>query len=185
MMKSIIVSMLLVVSGIANAQVMGEIVAGGNGCKKGDIGIAQRGTDAVIQFDAFKAQAGRAVGKNIDRVSCNLAIPIHVPQGYKVIMKLPEIQGFADISRKGRATIDAEVFATGARGPKIRKQIKGPISSKLSIVDFRDQQVESDCGADMIVRLNLSAIVQSSSQVASLFVDEINLIDLIQIRTCR
>src|SRR4051812_46592540 len=80
------------VAPIAEAQVnpsqvsLGVPSYNGTGCPLGTVS-AQLSPDAQslsIMFGSFVAEAGGMSGRTVDRKACNIAIPVHVPQGYSV-----------------------------------------------------------------------------------------------------
>ena len=91
MFKKIALIAALTVSAGAFAQglQLGYPSTGGNGCPQGTVSatLSPDNSQLSILFDQFLAEAGPGVGKTIDRKSCNIAIPVTVPNGYAVSWK--------------------------------------------------------------------------------------------------
>src|SRR5690606_12661462 len=59
---------------------------GGTGCPGGSVSVtlSPDNTSLSLLFDRYVVEAGGSTGRSFDRKSCNLAIPVHVPQGLSV-----------------------------------------------------------------------------------------------------
>src|SRR5258708_1302919 len=75
---------------------LGNPEYGGSGCPAGSAAVAVS-PDAralSILFDQFIAEAGGDTGRSITRKTCNLAVPVHIPQGYSVSIFQIDYRGF-------------------------------------------------------------------------------------------
>jgi hypothetical protein len=150
----------------------------GTGCPNGTVShvITPDGTTLSILFDNYVAESGNK--------SCNLAIPVHVPNGFQVSTLKSDFRGFVE----GKAELRRSYFFAGQRGPsKI---------SRLSSQDGRDY-LERDslllisnnwsrCGEDVNMRIN--SRIRTKSNHSSISVDSLDLktgiIFKIQYRRC-
>ena len=95
----------LSVAAAANAQInpddisLGEPGYGGTGCPSGSVSttLSPDAKSLSLIFDQYQVSTGGETGRTFDRKSCNVAIPVHVPDGYsvsvlKVVETLPEGQ---------------------------------------------------------------------------------------------
>jgi hypothetical protein len=144
---------------------LGQPIYGGNGCPQGSASATASpdGRDLSILFDQFQVEAG-SNGKRIDRKSCNLAIPLHVPQGYSVSVFTVDYRGFTSLPYGARALFNAEYFFAGAQGPRVAKNFSGPQSQGYIFTNqlAAEALVWSPCGADTNLRVNSSMFVQTN-----------------------
>lgn len=156
---------------------LGTPSLGGNGCPGGSASAALSpdGTSLSILFDSFIAEAGSATGRRVDRKSCNIAIPVHVPNGLSVSIFSIDYRGFNALPSGGRAMFNAEYFFAGRVGPRYSRTFVGPLTDEYLVNNQLavGAMVWSPCGADTILRTNASitAISNSWSQQAMSTVD--------------
>ncbi|OJF93969.1 hypothetical protein AX760_20810 [Pararhizobium antarcticum] len=167
---------------------------GGSGCPSNSVS-ATLSPDAKalsLLFDEYIVQAGGETGKSFDRKTCNVAIPVHVPQGRSVSVLAVDYRGFNQLPRGARSQFNVEYFFAGARGPTFIQSFTGPkekdylISNKL----VADALVWSPCGTDVNLRTNSSIRVNTTrGQEAMATVDtqdvKAAIVYRLQWRTCR
>lgn len=173
---------------------LGNPEYGGTGCPAGSASVALSPDQKAISilFDQYVVEAGGA--KAFDRKNCNIAIPVHVPQGYSVAVMAIDYRGFVGLPYGARASLNVNYFLAGqGRGINTSKSFVGSTtqnylkSDRLGI----ESVVWSGCGASTILRANTSMMVQSNSrrEQAMATVDsadiESGLIYHIQWRQCR
>ncbi|WP_127716168.1 DUF4360 domain-containing protein [Halobacteriovorax sp. HLS] len=147
---------------------LGEPGYGGTGCPAGTAStvLSPDNKSLSIIFDEFLVEAGGETGKRLDRKSCNIAIPVHVPQGLSVSVIDVDYRGYMMLPRGANARFSAEYFFAGARGPRYNKTFRGEmdddymISNTLAVVG----QVWSPCGKDVNLRVNSSMTVRTNSR---------------------
>lgn len=157
---------LLSSAAFADSITLGEPGYGGNGCPSGSasVTLSPDAKSLSIIFDEFMVEAG---GRNkIARKSCNIAIPVHVPQGYSVSVIDVDYRGYVSLPRQAQARFSAEYFLAGIRGPRFMKTFQGQtdedyvISNELGV----EALVWSRCGADVNLRVNSSMLVRTNRQ---------------------
>jgi len=172
--KSLIVlSALVLASAAAEAQSgisLGDPAYNGNGCPIGSasVAITEDGKTLSMLFDSFSAEAGNTTGRRIDRKSCQLRVPIHVPQGYSVALIGVDYRGFNAIPGNGAySELRAEYFYAGSRGPVFQKRFTGPRADNFTETNklIATSLVWSKCGTDVIFSVNASATAMSNSQM--------------------
>lgn len=139
---------------------------GGTGCPAGSasVSLSPDNKQLSILFDQYVVEAGGSTGKRLDRKGCNVAIPVHVPQGYSVSIFQIDYRGFNSLPRGARSTFNVEYFLAGSRGPRYSKTFVGEQDQDY-LIDNRlvaEAVVWSACGADVILRSNSSMMVQSN-----------------------
>lgn len=157
---------------------------GGNGCPDGSasVSVSPDGQELSILFDQFIA-LGNDVAKS--RRSCNLSIPIKVPQGFQISLYDADYRGYVAPNTTGR--LRAEYFFAGQRGPVFSRTFKGE-----SDYNVRDQlatvgDIWSRCGdsANMRVNAAMSARGKGMATVDSFDLAHRGLVYHIKYRQCR
>src|SRR5436190_11155436 len=145
---------------------------GGTGCPGGSVSatLSPDAKSLSILFDEYQVAAGGDSGKSFDRKSCNIAIPVHVPQGRSISVLAVDYRGFNHLPPGGGSQFNVEYFFAGARGPAFRKDFKGPLDSDYTISNniVADALVWSPCGADVNLRTNSSMRVSTSANAEAL-----------------
>ncbi len=140
---------------------------GGTGCPAGSasLSLSPDNTAVSILFDQYVAEAGN--GRAFDRKNCNVAVPVHVPQGMSVSVFAIDYRGFMGLPAGARAQLSVNYFLAGnGQGVRTSKNFRGPLASDYLKSDGLDLSaiVWSACGADTILRANTTLLVQSNSQ---------------------
>ncbi|MFZ4714700.1 MAG: DUF4360 domain-containing protein [Bacteriovoracaceae bacterium] len=140
---------------------------GGNGCPIGtaSVTLSPDSKSLTILFDQFLAEAGKSSKKTIDRKSCNLAIPIHVPNGFSVSIIGIDYRGFVSLpNSRAVATFNTEYFFAGMVGPRFQRNWFGPSEADYLFQNAVGVQalVWSPCGADTNIRVNTSMMVRNT-----------------------
>lgn len=146
---------------------LGNPQYGGTGCPMGSAAVALSPDQSAISilFDQYVVEAGGK--KSFDRKNCNIAIPVHVPQGYSVSVFAIDYRGFTGLPSGGRAQLSVDYFLAGqGRGIRTSKTFYGPSSTDYLKSDNLGLEaiVWSGCGADTILRANTTMLVQSNSR---------------------
>src|SRR5262245_45001586 len=96
---------------------LGTPAYGGTGCPQGTV-TAILSPDAKsrrVLYDEDWTQT--EPGLKLARASCNVAVPVHVPQGLSVSILAVDYRGFADIPSGGTGNFSVEYFFAGQKGP--------------------------------------------------------------------
>lgn len=170
-MKSLLLALGLIVSAAsANAQSLqlGLPEHGGTGCPGGSVSATLSPDQSAVSilFDQYVAEAGSASGKSLDRKSCNIAIPVRVPQGYSVSIFKVDYRGFSSIPYGGRGQFRVEYFFAGSQGLPANKILRSGVSQDYLYTDelAATALVWSACGANTNLRINTSLLVMSNSR---------------------
>lgn len=160
----------LLISAISSAQStieLGQPSYGGNGCpqESASVSISPDGTALSILFDQYIVEAGGTTGKTIDRKSCNVSIPVQIPQGYSISVFSVDYRGFNAIPSGGRSQFNVEYFFAGQRGPRYTHNFRGPQSQDYTVSNgvVASALVWSACGARVNLRSNSSMLVQTNA----------------------
>lgn len=141
---------------------------GGTGCPAGTASVIVSPDDTALSvlFDSYVAEAGNTTGRSIDRKSCNLTIPVHVPQGYSVAVFHVDYRGFNAIPSGAQTRFNAEYFWAGARGPTMTRAFYGPQNQNYILSNdlLAASLVWAPCGASVNLRINSSLMAQTNSR---------------------
>lgn len=145
---------------------LGAPAYGGDGCPAGSVSATLSPDEKALSilFDQYQASAGGETGRSFDRRSCNVAIPVHVPQGRSVSILSIDYRGFNKLPRGGRSQFNVEYFFAGGRGPAFRRSFSGPLEEDYIISNelVADALVWSACGVDVNLRTNSSLRVNTT-----------------------
>lgn len=157
---------------------------GGSGCpnQSASVSVSPDGQELTILFDKFTAQGNIAAER---RKSCNLSIPIKVPQGYQISLYDADYRGY--VAPRTTANLRAEYFFAGSRGPVFSRTFRGETNYNVRDSLQTVANVWSRCGDSINMRVN-AAMTASGSGMAS--VDSFDLthrglVYHIKYRTCR
>jgi hypothetical protein len=167
---------------------------GGSGCPSDSVS-ATLSPDAKalsLLFDEYIVQAGGETGKTLDRKTCNVAIPVHVPQGRSVSVLAVDYRGFNQLPKGARSQFSVEYFFAGTRGPAFAQTFRGPQEEDYLITNdiVADAMVWSACGEDVILRTNSSIrvnTVRGQEAMATVDTQDVKaaIVYQLQWRTCK
>lgn len=185
---------LLMLSSIVNADdiYLGQPGYGGSGCPQGTASaiLSPDAKQLSILFDAYSLEAKG--NKTVDRKSCNIAVPVHVPQGLSVSILQVDYRGYNSLPRGASSELGVEYFFADAKGPSMKRTFYGALDDNYYVSNklVASALVWSKCGADVNLRINSNMRVKTNSygQQAISSVDSIDmsagLVYLLQWRKC-
>ncbi len=139
---------------------------GGTGCPGGSVSttLSPDGKSLSLIFDEYQVSAGGDTGRSFDRKSCNVAIPVHVPNGYSISVLSVDYRGFNYLPAGANSQFNVEYFFAGSRGPAFRRSFWGALESDYFINNklVAESLVWSPCGADVNLRTNSSMRVSTT-----------------------
>ncbi|MES2504657.1 MAG: DUF4360 domain-containing protein [Myxococcota bacterium] len=145
----------------------------GTGCPNGSASVALSpdAKSLSILFGSFMVQAGP--GRPMDRKNCDIAVPVHVPNGLSVSVIAIDYRGFNSLPAGTRSQFNAEYFFAGTRGPAYSKVFMGPTADNYLLRNNLTATATSfsPCGQDVNLRATTSMFVQSNGADAMATVD--------------
>lgn len=186
-------AILFAVPAFADDISLGEPGYGGTGCPGGTVSatLSPDAKSLSLLFDQYQLAVGGTTGKSFDRKSCNIAIPVHVPQGMSVSVLEIDFRGFNHLSYAATSQFNVEYFFAGSRGPSYQRIFHGPLDEDYLINNQLTVEaiVWSACGADVNLRTNSSMRVRTVSNkeaIASIDSEDVNagIIYQLQWRRC-
>jgi len=172
---------------------LGEPGYGGTGCPDGTVSVTLSPDQKSLSllFDQYQMAVGGETGKSFDRKSCNIAIPVHVPQGLSVSILNIDFRGFNHLPASASSQFNVEYFFAGTRGPTFQRKFSGPLDEDYLINNELAAKavVWSGCGADVNLRTNSSMRVKTVSNkeaMASIDSEDVNaaIVYQLQWRSC-
>ena len=173
---------------------LGEPGYGGTGCPSGSVSttLSPDQKSLSLIFDEYSVSAGGTTGRSFDRKSCNVAIPVHVPQGYSLAVLSVDYRGFNHLPRGASSQFNVEYFFAGSRGPAFRRSFFGFLDADYTISNQLQAEsiVWSPCGADVNLRTNSSmrlSTVGNQEAMATVDSEDVNaaIVYQLQWRACR
>ncbi len=156
---------------------------GGNGCpaNSASVSVSPDGQELTILFDKFIALGNNA---NESRKSCNMSIPIKVPQGFQVSLYDADYRGY--VAPGTRGTLRAEYFFAGSRGPVFQRTFNGEANYNARDSLATVANVWSRCGDSLNMRVNASMAARGSGMatVDSFDLSHRGLVYHIKYRSC-
>uniref|UniRef100_B8HYC5 Secreted protein n=1 Tax=Cyanothece sp. (strain PCC 7425 / ATCC 29141) TaxID=395961 RepID=B8HYC5_CYAP4 len=126
---------------------------GGSGCpnQSASVSVSPDGQELSILFDQFVA-----VGNDLkeSRKSCNLSIPIQLPEGFQISLYDADYRGYVSPSTTGN--LRAEYFFAGQRGPVFSRSFRGETNYNVRDSLATVANVWSACGDSVNMRVNAS-----------------------------
>jgi hypothetical protein len=97
---------------------LGQPGYGGTGCPAGTVSVtlSPDAKSLSLLFDEYQVSVGGETGRSFDRKSCNIAIPVHVPQGLSVSILKIDFRGFNHLPRSASSQFNVEYFFAGTKG---------------------------------------------------------------------
>ena len=160
-------SLLLSVPAFADDISLGTPGYGGTGCPDGTVSVtlSPDAKSLSLLFDKYQVSVGGTTGKSFDRKSCNIAIPVHVPQGLSISILKIDYRGFNRLPQSATSQFNVEYFFAGTRGPAFQRVFRGVLEEDYLINnELRAEAIVwSGCGADVNLRTNSSMRVSTVS----------------------
>lgn len=168
---------------------------GGNGCPQGSLtSVVSKKNDLLsLRFNDYEAQAGKSNGKKFERKTCNIAVPVSVPDGWSVAILKGNYRGYLEVPDEATAEFQSEHFMAGpsspTTGPVVKKVFDGPVLGRYRIEQkpATKDLVWSACGEDVNLRINSSMMVTTNAAKEDVYanVDKIGISFHLQWKKCK
>jgi Domain of unknown function (DUF4360) len=167
----------------AQVEILGATY-GGSGCpaNSASVSVSPDGQELTILFDKFIALGNDATQS---RKSCNMSIPIKVPQGFQISLYDADFRGY--VAPSTRATLRSEYFFAGNRGPVFSRSFNGETNYNVRDRLATVANVWSACGDSVNMRVNSSMAARGAGMatVDSFDLAHRGLVYHIKYRPCR
>ncbi len=149
----------------------------GDGCTKDDteVALTEDKQSLSILFSKYQVSSN-AAGEN-HRKKCDIRIPVKVPAGFSISIISSEFRGFNFLPRGTKATLSAEYFLVGGRGPKFNynfpdRNVEDSTADSKGLLKgefYRKNEIEATalvygpCGKDTTIAIKSSLDVTSNA----------------------
>ncbi len=99
----------------------------GNGCPEGSYSVVLTpdGGTLTVLFSAFVIEAGDEAGRNTDRKTCRLHVPLNLPPETSVGVYKVDYRGFAALAQQQQFELSVVYGLNGGRDHSYRRQLRG------------------------------------------------------------
>lgn len=140
----------------------------GSGCKQGTaaVAVAPDKTAFTVTYSDYTARAGAGSLPVDFRKNCQIALNVHVPQGYTYAIASADYRGFASLKRGATAMERANYYFAGMQGTaQSTHTFRGPLSDSWFANDTTavSALVYAPCGAQRFLNINTELRVDQGS----------------------
>jgi hypothetical protein len=147
-----------------------------NGCPDGtfDVVLTPDGGTLTILFSAFVIEAGDAAGRNTDRKSCRLHVPLNLPPDTSVGVYKVDYRGFALLAQQQQFELSVVYGFNGGRDHSYRRQLRGEhggdfaFSQTIGAGLMRRVGCGQEAALDVEARISLNANGRPGDALAAL-----------------
>jgi opacity protein-like surface antigen len=148
--------------------VIDVVSANGSGCPRGsaDVTASPDNKAFTVTYSKFTAQVGPDSKPTDFRKNCQLALNVHVPQGYTYAVASTDYRGFARLERGASASESANYYFQGERqNTRIRHNFAGPMDGDWQRTDKVGIRSLSflPCGEERYLNVNTELRVNRGS----------------------
>ena len=125
-------------TGPTDQMIIGVVAANGSGCPWGsaDATVSPDNTAFTVTYSQFMAQTGVGAMQTDFRKNCQLALDVHVPQGFTYAIAGIDYRGFAHLERGASGSETANYYFQGEpQTTRIRHGFTGPFDSDWQRTD--------------------------------------------------
>lgn len=145
---------------------------GGTGCPGGTVSATLSPDRKALSliFDQYVVEAGGTTGRRIDRKNCQVAVPVHIPQGLSFSIIQMDYRGFNSLPYGAYSQLNLEYFlaypGSATSGPKYSKRWNGNINNDYLVSNAIGlaATIWSPCGGDLNLRTATSMMVATNSR---------------------
>lgn len=126
-----------------------------------------------VLFNEYFAEAGSGTEVSESRVTCNIAISLDIPSGYRALLIDADFRGAVSLPDEGWAEFTREYFFTGESSPTLVDRWDGALENdSLEIFDRLEEYGGrlSHCGSDVILRSNTSLYLSVPEDADTAFI---------------
>ncbi|RFS87251.1 DUF4360 domain-containing protein [Actinomadura spongiicola] len=135
------------------------LTVNGSGCAKGTTAVAPASdnTAFTVTYSDYLAQAGGSSKPTDFRKNCQLALRVHVPQGFTYAIAGADYRGFAHLADGARGMQRASYYHQGESATSAEThELEGPYSDNWSFSDRTEvaEMIFKPCGEDRNFNIN-------------------------------
>ncbi|MEW9517058.1 DUF4360 domain-containing protein [Streptomyces tubercidicus] len=140
----------------------------GSGCRPGSaaVAIAPDNTAFTVTYSEYLAQAGSGSKPTDSRKNCQIALNVHVPQGFTYAIARADYRGYASLARGARGLETAGYYFQGQQQTARKSHsFTGPYDANWQTSDETDIDalVYAPCGEERYFNINTEMRVDAKS----------------------
>ncbi|GGN50413.1 DUF4360 domain-containing protein [Streptomyces kronopolitis] len=140
----------------------------GSGCRPGSaaVAIAPDNTAFTVTYSEYLAQAGAGTKPTDSRKNCQIALNVHVPQGFTYAIARADYRGYASLARGARGLEQAGYYFQGqAQTARKSHTFVGAYDANWQTSDETDVDalVYAPCGEERYFNINTEMRVDAKS----------------------
>ncbi|MGW6412672.1 DUF4360 domain-containing protein [Streptomyces vinaceus] len=140
----------------------------GSGCPSGTtaVAVAPDNNAFTVTYSQYTAQSGPDSNPIDFRKNCQIALEVHIPQGYTYAIARADYRGFAHLAQGATALQRANYYFAGMPdNTAVNHRLSGPMNDNWQHSDTATAEtlVYAPCGADRLLNINTELRVKSSS----------------------
>lgn len=134
----------------------------------------------TLLLDSYIAEAGEGTGASNSRVTCNMAISLNIPKGYRAMLINADFRGAVTLPDAGSlAEFKREYFFANGSSPILTDRWDGALEAEdIQIFDRMSSYGGelSKCGEDVILRSNTSLYISvpDNAETSEIAIDSLD-----------
>lgn len=104
-------------------------------------------------------------GRSVDRVSCNLSVPIQLPANKRLVLRQASTSSLLLIDRRASGKLNLDLFI-GKSGEEIKQEESLRGGSRGIVQNVFDLDAKSECGAQSLLRANQALVINNTRERA-------------------
>jgi hypothetical protein len=146
----------------------------GSGCKKDTtaVAVASDNTAFTVSYSEFIAEAGPGSPGTANRKNCQLAVNVHVPQGFTYAVAKADFRGYADLQAGATGLHRTSYYQQGSsQTERADQDFEGPVKRNFTVTNKTEieELVWSRCGEDTIFNVNTELRINAKDSTGTSF----------------
>lgn len=145
------------------AQAKTPTVSDGNGCSQGTYSVVNSpdGTTLTILFDSFSIATAQSASASSNRISCNVQVPLNLPDGFTLGLYKVDYRGFAHLSENQSSELFVDyVFGTRNKSRNFHRKVKGAYDADFFFTETIGAGLMKRIGCGESAVLNVAAALE-------------------------
>ncbi|KOG90043.1 DUF4360 domain-containing protein [Streptomyces varsoviensis] len=140
----------------------------GSGCRPGSakVAVAPDNTAFTVTYSEYLAQAGKDSKPTDGRKNCQIALDVHVPQGFTYAIARADYRGYASLAAKATGLEQAGYYFQGSQQTaRLSHRFAGPYDGNWQTSDETDldARVYAPCGEQRYFNINTELRVDAKN----------------------
>ncbi|RZS44681.1 uncharacterized protein DUF4360 [Herbihabitans rhizosphaerae] len=135
------------------------VTVNGSGCPAGTtaVAVSSDNTAFTVTYSDYTAQVGDGAAPTDMRKNCQLALRLHIPQGFTYAIAQADYRGFAHLASGAEGLQQASYYIQGTSPTHyVKNPVGGPYSDNWQFTDKTDmaELVYAPCGEERNLNVN-------------------------------